>query len=111
MWVLQTWIIAQGVAIVMTYIDNPDALIVLQEFQAHRYIFQFLCSEVQSSVELRKLLPQQNFQQHDQAQSIRKTVLKIVEMLVVYGLEMLVGPSRKCVFLDKLPLRILSSLS
>lgn len=94
----------------LTNIDDADAFVMLQEFQSHGNVLELLRTEGGLLGMLGQFLAGQDFDEGDQFESVRQVRLQTADEFVD-GFQVLVGPSRKCVLLDALPLGILGQIS
>jgi len=63
------------ICVPLTYVNEPDSLVILEKFQRQRDIVQLLGSESRISVEARKLASCQHFSQLNQFDTVTKVGL------------------------------------
>jgi len=95
--------------VLLTNVNDFDTLI-LEEFQGHRDVFQFLAAECWAFVVLGHSLLGQHLDEGDQSEAVGQVRLQVADR-PIDGLQVLIGPTGEGVLLDLLPLRILGEIT
>ena len=68
----------------LTDVDDLDALVLLEEAQAHRHVLELLRAEVGPPVHLGELLAAQHLDERDQPESVGQVELEVGDLSLIH---------------------------